>query len=169
MSDSSATPWTAAHQDPLSMGFSRQEYRSAFPFPTPGDLPLNGCNCASLEDVVKMAWRYTLCEIGLPRCLVDLYIKVCAVQTAFPPEWSVYVHFCKGFQAGWSSELSGCFPTPPPPALDIWALLDHSFKSPEVDPAFHYIKRLLGNSLAVQWIGLHFCCRGPLFDPWSGN
>ena len=28
-----------AHQAPLSMGFSRQEYRSGLPFPTPGDLP----------------------------------------------------------------------------------------------------------------------------------
>ena len=34
-----ATPWTAAHQAPLSMGFSRQEYWSGLPFPPPGDLP----------------------------------------------------------------------------------------------------------------------------------
>ena len=33
------TPWTAAHQAPLSMGFSRQEYWSGLPFPSPGDLP----------------------------------------------------------------------------------------------------------------------------------
>ena len=31
------TPWTAAHQAPLSMGFSRQEYWSRLPFPSPGD------------------------------------------------------------------------------------------------------------------------------------
>ena len=35
----SVTPWTAAHQAPLSMGFSRQEYWSGLPFPSPGDLP----------------------------------------------------------------------------------------------------------------------------------
>ena len=34
-----ATPWTVAHQAPLSMGFSRQEYRSGLPCPPPGDLP----------------------------------------------------------------------------------------------------------------------------------
>ena len=34
-----ATPWTAAHQAPLSMGFPRQEYWSGLPFPPPGDLP----------------------------------------------------------------------------------------------------------------------------------
>ena len=33
-----ATPWTVAHQAPLSMGFSRQEYWSELPFPSPGDL-----------------------------------------------------------------------------------------------------------------------------------
>ena len=34
-----ATTWTAAHQAPPSMGFSRQEYWSGLPFPSPGDLP----------------------------------------------------------------------------------------------------------------------------------
>ena len=34
-----ATPRTAAHQAPLSMGFSRQEYLSRLPFPSPGDPP----------------------------------------------------------------------------------------------------------------------------------
>ena len=32
------TPWTVAYQAPPSMGFSRQEYWSGLPFPTPGDL-----------------------------------------------------------------------------------------------------------------------------------
>ena len=32
------TPWTVARQTPLSMGFSRQEYWSGLPFPSPGDL-----------------------------------------------------------------------------------------------------------------------------------
>ena len=33
-----ATPWTAAYQAPLSMGFSRQEYWSGLPLPSPMDL-----------------------------------------------------------------------------------------------------------------------------------
>ena len=37
-----ATPWTVAHQAPLSMGFSRQEYWSGLPFPSSGDLPYPG-------------------------------------------------------------------------------------------------------------------------------
>ena len=34
-----ATPWTVTYQAPPSMGFSRQEYWSGLPFPSPGDLP----------------------------------------------------------------------------------------------------------------------------------
>ena len=34
-----ATLWTLAHQAPLSMGFSRQEFWSRLPCPSPGDLP----------------------------------------------------------------------------------------------------------------------------------
>ena len=34
-----AIPWTVTYQAPLSMEFSRQEYQSGLPFPSPGDLP----------------------------------------------------------------------------------------------------------------------------------
>ena len=38
----SVTPWTVAHQAPLSADFSRQEYWSGLPFHPPGDLPDSG-------------------------------------------------------------------------------------------------------------------------------
>ena len=44
-----ATPQTAAHQAPPSLGFSRQEYWSGLPFPAPGDLPDPGIKLTSLE------------------------------------------------------------------------------------------------------------------------
>ena len=47
LSDSFATPWTVALQAPLSMGFSRQEYWSGWPFPFPGDLHDPGIEPAS--------------------------------------------------------------------------------------------------------------------------
>ena len=50
-----ATPWTVAYQAPLSMEFSRQEYWSGLPFPSPGDLPDPGV------------------EPGLPHCRQTLY------------------------------------------------------------------------------------------------
>ena len=43
-----ATLWTVAHQSPLSMGFSRQEYWCGFPCPPPGDLPNPRIKQASL-------------------------------------------------------------------------------------------------------------------------
>ena len=46
MSDS-ATPWTVASQAPLSMGFSRQEYWSGLPVPSPEDLPDSGIESGS--------------------------------------------------------------------------------------------------------------------------
>ena len=41
-------PWTVAHQAPLPMEFSRQEYWSGVPFPTPGDFPDQGIEPMSL-------------------------------------------------------------------------------------------------------------------------
>ena len=42
-----ATPWTVACQAPLSMGFSRQEYWSGFPFPSPRDITNLGIKLGS--------------------------------------------------------------------------------------------------------------------------
>ena len=42
------TPWTKAHKDPLSMGFSQQEYWGGLPFPPPGDLLDPGIELMSL-------------------------------------------------------------------------------------------------------------------------
>ena len=49
------TPWPVAYQAPLSVGFSRQEYWSGLPFPSPGDLPDPGI------------------DPGLPHCRQTLY------------------------------------------------------------------------------------------------
>ena len=38
------TPWTVAHQAPLFMGFSRQEYWSGVPLPSLGKFPIQGLN-----------------------------------------------------------------------------------------------------------------------------
>ena len=44
-----AAPWTVAHQAPLSMRFSRQEYGSGLPIPPSGDLPDPGIKPRSPE------------------------------------------------------------------------------------------------------------------------
>ena len=51
------TPWTIAHQAPLSMEFSRQEYWNGLPCPSPGDLPDPGIKPTSLASPA-LAGRY---------------------------------------------------------------------------------------------------------------
>ena len=55
-------PWTIAHQAPLSMEFSRQEYWSRFLFPSPGDLPNPGIEPRS----PAMKILYRLSHLGSP-------------------------------------------------------------------------------------------------------
>ena len=59
------TPWTVAHQAPLSMGFSRQEYWSGFPFPTSRDLLDPGMEPVSLPSP-SLAGRFTTVPPGKP-------------------------------------------------------------------------------------------------------
>ena len=51
MSNSFANPWTVALQDPLSMGFLRQEYWRGLPFLSPGELPDPGIEPTSLASL----------------------------------------------------------------------------------------------------------------------
>ena len=58
----SVTPWTVAHQAPLSMGFTRKEYWNGLPFPPPGDLPDPGIEPASLVSPA-LAGRFFTTEL----------------------------------------------------------------------------------------------------------
>ena len=66
-----AIPWTVAHQAPLSMEFSKQEYWSGLPFPSPGDLPVPGIEPESLA-FPALAGRFfptarcSMCQNVLP-------------------------------------------------------------------------------------------------------
>ena len=58
-----ATLWTVAYQAPLSMEFSRQEYWSALPFPSPGD---------------RGTWWVTMHEVTKSQtCLSSLAVYIC--------------------------------------------------------------------------------------------
>ena len=68
-----ATPWTVAHQAPLSMEFSRQAYRSGLQFPTPGDLPSPGIRPMS----PALAGRFSTTELpGKPMLDAHTFINV---------------------------------------------------------------------------------------------
>ena len=59
-----ATPWTVAHQAPLSMGFPRQEYWSRLPFPPPGDLPSPGTEPVSPVSLTLAGRLFTITQPG---------------------------------------------------------------------------------------------------------
>ena len=64
------TSWTIAHQAPLSMGFSRQEYWSGLPFPSPGDLPDPGLQHRS-PALQADSLQSEPCELGYPQLKDD--------------------------------------------------------------------------------------------------
>ena len=67
-----ATPWTVAYQSPPSMGFSRQEYWSGLPFPSPGGLPNPGIEPGSpalQADALPSAPPGKPCsQVGISNC-----------------------------------------------------------------------------------------------------
>ena len=73
-----ATPWTAACQAPLSMGFSRQEFWSGLPFPSLGDLPGPGIEPASPALVGRV---FTTELSGKPRCIIGPQTNIYQMNT----------------------------------------------------------------------------------------
>ena len=74
------TPWTVAYQAPPSMGFSRQEYWSGFPFPSPGDLPDPG-----IEPGSPTLWQtlYPLRQQGSPYMETYPYVSIHVYMATF--------------------------------------------------------------------------------------
>ena len=72
LSDSLQLPWTITHQAPLSMGFSRQEYWSTLPCPSPGDLPDPGIELTSFTSpaltggffTASTTWEAHMCTLS---------------------------------------------------------------------------------------------------------
>ena len=84
-----ATPWTAvAHQAPPSMEFSRQEYWSRLPFPSPGDLPTQGLN-PGLPHCGQTL--YHLSHQGTPIYVITLYLTLGGTARLFS---KVTITFC---------------------------------------------------------------------------
>ena len=78
-----AIPWTIANQSPLSMGFSRKEYWSGLPFPSPGDIP----NPRIKPAPYALAGRFFTTEpyrkpshnCFIPKCVHALYLMFCHI------------------------------------------------------------------------------------------
>ena len=83
-----ATPETAAHQAPPSLGFSRQEHWSGLPFPSPGIFPTQGSN----PDLPHYRQRlYHLSYQGSPIKIIDY---VYFIQSIHVGTFNFYQCFC---------------------------------------------------------------------------
>ena len=89
-----ATPRTAAHHAPLSMGFSRQEHWSRLPFPSPGALPDPGIKPASPAAPVLQAYSHAD---------LSTWNRTCRSPGYFPglPQW------CSGKESTCNAEAEG--------------------------------------------------------------
>ena len=67
-----ATPWTVALQAPLFMEFSRQEYWSGLPFPTPQDIPDPGIEPESLASPALTDGFFTTAPPGNPGKILSI-------------------------------------------------------------------------------------------------
>ena len=75
MFNSCVTPWTVAHQAPLSMGFSKREHCRGLPCPSPGDLPDPGMEPTSLASPALAGGFFITVPPGKPQ-MCSLLFKV---------------------------------------------------------------------------------------------
>ena len=88
-----ATPWTRAHQAPLSMGFSRQEYRSGLLFPPPGDLHNRRSNphlLRCLAGSLPLSHPGAPCSLSVESTFFSLSPFHCVLDSGFESMCFVY-------------------------------------------------------------------------------
>ena len=126
------TPWTVALQAPLSTGFSRQEYCSGLPLPSPGDLPYTGIKPAPLLSPALAGRFFTTSATWEARSVS------CSVMSDSVTPWTVarQAPLSMGFsrQEYWSG-----VPCPPPGDLP----------NPGIKPAFLLFLAFAGGSLPL--------------------
>ena len=89
VADPFVAPWTVTHQDPLSMGFSRQEYWSGLPFPSPGDFPDPGIKPTSLVYPALTGRFFTTEPPGKPSLSLTHYFiwQICTEHLPCARHW----------------------------------------------------------------------------------
>ena len=94
------TLWTVAHRAPLSMGFSRQEYWSGLPCPSPGDLADPGSKLAFLtSNLHSQAGSLPLAPPGKPRTsVVEAFFLPRKMMQAYYSQASLHRFLTSNFQ-----------------------------------------------------------------------
>ena len=106
-------PWIVARQTPLSIEFSRQEYWSRYPFPSPGDLPDRGIKLLAseapgeLQTQEHLSYTRTVSVLNCCGCVRWLY-NIWTVATRLLCPWDSPG---KNTGVGCCALLQGVFPT----------------------------------------------------------
>ena len=128
-----ATPWTAARQAPLSMGFSRQEHWSGLPFPPPENLPSAGIEPASHA---SYSGRRVLCHehhLGSPKIFYHFifFLSFKLKKNCFTiPCWLLP---CMAGISRRFTHIPSLLNVPPSPTLPLFHM-PHIFLGPAVSP-----------------------------------
>ena len=107
-------PWTVAHQAPLSVGFSRQEYWCELSFPTSGDLPDPGIKPTSLNIGRQILYHWTTREALKKKLTVSvtsrykLSGKYSNFGTPLPNTMNLTVSRCVEFSVNVGSDINKC-------------------------------------------------------------
>ena len=96
------TPWTVAHQSPLSREFSRQEYWSWLPFPSPWDLPKPGTEPMSLGSPALAGKFFTTEPSGKPDFVIIALCSLHFPTTSFGGSWG---NKPRGLWSWWNTNI----------------------------------------------------------------
>ena len=91
----SVTPWTAAHQAPLSIGFSRQEHWSGLPFSSPRDLPNPGIKPRSPPWQADFLLSEPPGKLYLARSYVKFYLSICLMYNVSKMRGNIFFYYNK--------------------------------------------------------------------------
>ena len=165
----SATPWTVAHQAPLFLGVSKQEYWSGLPFPPPGDRRDPGMNPGLLH---LLHWQASSLPLAPPEKPVDmLKAEISLIK--------IINKSCKsGFLCGSAGKESACnvgdsSSIPElgrPPGEGIGYLLQHSGLESSTDCIVHGVSKSWAwlsdfHLLTLTYKSAH--CRFKCRDRWK--
>ena len=98
------TSQTVAHQDPLSMGFSRQEYWSGLPWPSPGDLQNLGIKLASLKSPALAGGFFTTSATW--NAQKEQYPSLSTLRERWYPAWPHTLQLA-WLVSDWVTEIAG--------------------------------------------------------------
>ena len=145
-------PWTVAHQSPLSMGFSRQDWYG-LSFPSPADLPNPGSNSFFLGLLHWQADSLPLCPLGIPKSPWYILDKMKWIEVKVAqPCLTLRPH---GLYSPWNSQGQNT-------GVSSLSLLQGIFPTHGLNPGLLHCRPILyqlrykGSPIILEWVAYPF-------------